>query len=46
MNHLMVDLETMGNGPYAPVISIGAVFFDPNRRLLAGLSILLLLFSG
>ena len=30
MNHLMVDLETMGNGPYAPVISIGAVFFDPN----------------
>lgn len=28
MNHLMVDLETMGNGPYAPVISIGAVFFD------------------
>ena len=30
MNHLMVDLETMGNGPHAPVISIGAVFFDPN----------------
>ncbi|EEW8443644.1 ATPase [Escherichia coli] len=30
MNHLMVDLEAMGNGPYAPVISIGAVFFDPN----------------
>ena len=29
MNHLMLDLETMGNGPYAPVISIGAVFFDP-----------------
>ena len=28
MNHLMVDLETMGNGPYAPVISIGAVFFE------------------
>ncbi|EBN1344834.1 3'-5' exoribonuclease, partial [Salmonella enterica] len=25
MNHLMIDLETMGNGPYAPVISIGAV---------------------
>ncbi len=25
-----LDLETMGNGPYAPVISIGAVFFDPN----------------
>lgn len=30
MNHLMIDLETMGNGPYAPIISIGAVFFDPN----------------
>ena len=29
MNHLMVDLETMGNGTYAPVVSIGAVFFDP-----------------
>ena len=30
MNHLMIDLETMGSGPYAPIISIGAVFFDPN----------------
>ncbi|EMP5337444.1 3'-5' exoribonuclease, partial [Citrobacter freundii] len=30
MNHLMIDLETMGNGPYAPIISIGAVFFEPN----------------
>ncbi|MGC1062856.1 3'-5' exonuclease [Pantoea agglomerans] len=29
MNNLMVDLETMGNGTYAPVVSIGAVFFDP-----------------
>ncbi|POU43911.1 3'-5' exoribonuclease [Pantoea sp. PSNIH4] len=29
MNHLMLDLETMGNGPYAPVISIGATFFEP-----------------
>lgn len=35
MNHLMVDLETMGNGPYAPVISIGAVFFDPNKETLS-----------
>lgn len=26
MNHLMIDLETMGNGPYAPIVSIGAVF--------------------
>ncbi|MBP0998431.1 3'-5' exoribonuclease [Serratia fonticola] len=30
MNHLMLDLETMGTGTYAPIISIGAVFFDPS----------------
>lgn len=29
MNNLMLDLETMGSGTYAPIISIGAVFFDP-----------------
>ncbi|EMB9007226.1 3'-5' exoribonuclease, partial [Salmonella enterica] len=29
MNNLMVDLETMGKKPNAPVVSIGAVFFDP-----------------
>ncbi|EJD6541455.1 3'-5' exoribonuclease [Providencia rettgeri] len=29
MNNLMLDLETMGNTPNSPVISIGAVFFDP-----------------
>lgn len=29
MKHLMLDLETMGNTPSAPIISIGAVFFDP-----------------
>lgn len=28
--HLMVDLETMGSGPDAPVVSIGAVFFEPS----------------
>lgn len=27
--HLMVDLETMGKKPGAPIVSIGAVFFDP-----------------
>lgn len=27
--HLMVDLETMGNKPGAPIVSVGAVFFDP-----------------
>ncbi|WP_417636655.1 RecE family exodeoxyribonuclease, partial [Citrobacter freundii] len=25
--HLMVDLETMGSGPDAPIVSIGAVYF-------------------
>ncbi|MEB7713610.1 3'-5' exoribonuclease [Kluyvera cryocrescens] len=30
MNHLMIDLETMGTKPNAPVIAIGAVFFDPH----------------
>lgn len=28
--HLMVDLETMGSNPDAPVVSIGAVFFEPS----------------
>lgn len=26
--HIMVDIETMGNGPEAPILSIGAVAFD------------------
>lgn len=29
MNHLMVDLETMGKTPSAPIVAIGAVLFDP-----------------
>lgn len=29
MTHVMVDLETMGNNPEAPIIAIGAVCFDP-----------------
>ncbi|WP_257253891.1 MULTISPECIES: 3'-5' exonuclease [unclassified Endozoicomonas] len=29
MKHLMVDLETMGNGSQAAIIGIGACFFDP-----------------
>lgn len=29
--HLMVDLETMGNRSNAPIVSIGAVFFNPNN---------------
>ncbi|EHP1982835.1 3'-5' exoribonuclease [Escherichia coli] len=27
--HLMIDLETMGINPDAPIISIGAIFFEP-----------------
>ncbi|KTG89217.1 exonuclease, partial [Enterobacter hormaechei] len=27
--HLMVDIESMGKKPGAPIVSIGAVFFDP-----------------
>ena len=27
-NHLMIDVETMGTGPMAPIIQIGAVLFD------------------
>lgn len=29
MNHIMLDLETLGNGSRAALVSIGAVFFDP-----------------
>ncbi|ELF1404681.1 3'-5' exoribonuclease, partial [Escherichia coli] len=28
-HHLMIDIETMGKNPDAPIISIGAIFFDP-----------------
>ncbi|EEY1945107.1 exonuclease [Escherichia coli] len=28
-DHLMIDLETMGKNPDAPIISIGSIFFDP-----------------
>jgi exodeoxyribonuclease VIII len=30
MNNVMVDLETMGNGPAAAIVAIGAVEFDPD----------------
>lgn len=29
MNHVMIDIETMGTNPNAPIASIGAVFFNP-----------------
>ncbi|MCW7764465.1 3'-5' exonuclease [Photorhabdus luminescens] len=30
MNNLMIDLETMGTGPDAAIVAIGAVFFNPS----------------
>ncbi|WP_437889315.1 3'-5' exoribonuclease domain-containing protein [Phytobacter sp. V91] len=33
MTHLMVDLETMGSNPEAPIVAIGAVYFDPNTGI-------------
>ena len=32
MNHVMLDLETMGTGPRAAIVAIGAVAFDPIRK--------------
>lgn len=29
MKHVMLDLETMGKGPRAAIVTIGAVFFNP-----------------
>lgn len=29
MNNVMLDLETMGKGHHAAIVTIGAVFFDP-----------------
>lgn len=34
MNNIMLDLETMGNGPQAAIIAIGAVAFDPETKTL------------
>jgi hypothetical protein len=28
--HIMIDLETMGTGPYAAIVQIGAVVFNPH----------------
>ncbi|MDQ7101924.1 3'-5' exonuclease [Serratia sp. MF2] len=30
MNNLMIDIETMGTNTNAPIVAIGAVFFDPS----------------
>ncbi|HDZ1287254.1 TPA: 3'-5' exoribonuclease [Klebsiella pneumoniae] len=32
--HVMVDMETMGKKPNAPIVSIGAVLFDPATGIL------------
>ena len=29
MHHLMIDIETLGTTPNAPIVQIGAVFFNP-----------------
>lgn len=34
MEHVMIDLETMGVTPQAPIVSIGAILFDPNLNKL------------
>ena len=34
MKHLMIDIETLGTAANAPVVAIGAVFFDPNTGTL------------
>ena len=33
MQHVMLDIETLGTNSYAPILSIGAVKFDPNDGL-------------
>lgn len=37
MNHLMIDIETLGTEPDAAILSIGAVFFDVRIHALGGL---------
>ena len=32
MKHFMIDIETLGKGPYAPIISLGAIWFEPNEK--------------
>lgn len=36
MNHVMVDLETMGTTPGCAILSIGAVKFDPENHVVLG----------
>jgi hypothetical protein len=36
VNHLMIDLETLGTRFDAPIISLGAVFFEPSTGELGG----------
>lgn len=36
MDHLMIDLETLGTKYNAPVIAIGAIFFEPATGALGG----------
>lgn len=34
MKHIMLDIETMGNGPEAAIMSIGACYFDPSTGVI------------
>ncbi|WP_127960170.1 3'-5' exonuclease [Serratia microhaemolytica] len=36
MNHLMIDLETLGTSSNAPLAAIGAVFFEPSSGCTGG----------
>lgn len=40
MNHLMIDLETIGNKPTAPIVAIGAVFLSLKLALWVNSSML------
>lgn len=33
MNHVMIDIETLGTNTNAPIASIGAVFFEPSTGI-------------
>ncbi|MEG2431387.1 MAG: 3'-5' exonuclease [Acinetobacter sp.] len=33
MNHVMIDIETLGTSTNAPIASIGAVFFEPSTGM-------------
>lgn len=38
IDHIMIDLETLGNGPDGAIASVGAVAFDPLREMVCGMT--------